>query len=177
MSYIATATNKHFYYLDVRIEDIDIQDIATGLANECRFNGQIDNFYSVAQHSVYTSYLVAPEFALEALLHDASEAYVKDLPSPLKKLLPEYKLIELRVEKIIRKKFGLPENMSDEVHFADLMMLATEKRDLDIDADSNWLMLEGIPASDFAVNPLTPRQAKSLFLRRFNELYKEVENG
>ena len=168
MSYIATATNKHFY-LDVRIEDIDIQDIATGLANECRFNGQIDNFYSVAQHSVYTSYLVAPEFALEALLHDASEAYVKDLPSPLKKLLPEYKLIELRVE--------LPENMSDEVHFADLMMLATEKRDLDIDADSNWLMLEGIPASDFAVNPLTPRQAKSLFLRRFNELYKEVENG
>ena len=65
MSYIATATNKHFYYLDVRIEDIDIQDIATGLANECRFNGQIDNFYSVAQHSVYASYLVAPEFALE----------------------------------------------------------------------------------------------------------------
>ncbi|RYI03693.1 HD family hydrolase [Proteus mirabilis] len=177
MSYIATATNKHFYYLDVRIEDMDIQDIATGLANECRFNGQIDNFYSVAQHSVYTSYLVAPEFALEALLHDASEAYVKDLPSPLKKLLPEYKLIELRVEKMIRKKFGLPENMSDKVHFADLMMLATEKRDLDIDADSNWLMLEGIPASDFAVNPLTPRQAKSLFLRRFNELYKEVENG
>ncbi|MBI6329858.1 HD family hydrolase, partial [Proteus mirabilis] len=53
MYYIATATNKHFYYLDVRIEDIDIQDIATGLANECRFNGQIDNFYSVAQHSVY----------------------------------------------------------------------------------------------------------------------------
>lgn len=49
MSYIATATNKHFYYLDVRIEDIDIQDIASGLANECRFNGQIDNFYFVAQ--------------------------------------------------------------------------------------------------------------------------------
>ncbi|MBI6329871.1 HD family hydrolase, partial [Proteus mirabilis] len=71
----------------------------------------------------------------------------------------------------------LPENMSDEVHFADLMMLATEKRDLDIDAGSNWLMLEGIPASDFAVTPLPPRQAKFLFLRRFNELYKGVENG
>ncbi|WP_337237689.1 HD family hydrolase [Proteus faecis] len=177
MSYIATATNKHFYYLDVRIEDIDIQDIASGLANECRFNGQIDNFYSVAQHSVYVSYLVAPEYALEALLHDASEAYVKDLPSPLKKLLPEYKLIELRVEKMIRKKFGLSESMSDAVHFADLMMLATEKRDLDIDAGSNWLMLEGIPASDLVVNPLTPPQAKTLFLRRFNELYKGAKNG
>lgn len=177
MSYIATATNKHFYYLDVRIEDIDIQDIASGLANECRFNGQIDNFYSVAQHSVYVSYLVAPEYALEALLHDASEAYVKDLSSPLKKLLPEYKLIELRVEKMIRKKFGLPESKSDAVHLADLMMLATEKRDLEIDTGSNWLMLEGIPASDFVVNPLTPPQAKALFLRRFNELYKGTENG
>ncbi|WP_109372912.1 hypothetical protein [Proteus genomosp. 6] len=177
MSYIATATNKHFYYLDVRIEDIDIQDIASGLANECRFNGQIDNFYSVAQHSVYVSYLVAPEYALEALLHDASEAYIKDLPSPLKKLLPEYKLIELRVEKMIRKKFGLPESKSDAVHFADLMMLATEKRDLEIDTGSNWLMLEGIPASDFVVNPLTPPQAKALFLRRFNELYNGAENG
>lgn len=177
MSYIATATNKHFYYLDVRIEDIDIQDIASGLANECRFNGQMENFYSVAQHCVYASYLVEPEFALEALLHDSSEAYIKDLPSPLKKLLPEYKLIELRIEKMIRKKFGLPESMSAEVHFADLMMLATEKRDLEIDAGSNWLMLEGIPASDFVVNPLTPSQAKALFLRRFNELYHEANHG
>lgn len=177
MPYIATATNKHFYYLDVRIEDIDIQDIASGLANECRFNGQLDNFYSVAQHSVYASYLVAPEFALEALLHDASEAYIKDLPSPLKKLLPEYKLIELRVEKMIRKKYSLPETMSNEVHFADLMMLATEKRDLEIDVGGNWLMLEGIPASDFVVNPLTPPQAKSTFLQRFYELCKGEING
>ncbi|MEQ5274693.1 HD family hydrolase [Proteus terrae] len=172
MSYIATATNKHFYYLDVRIEDIDIQDIASGLANECRFNGQIDNFYSVAQHSVYVSYLVAPEYALEALLHDASEAYVKDLPSPLKKLLPEYKEIEKSIDAVIRQKYNLPPVMSGAVHLADLMMLATEKRDLEIDVGSNWLMLEGIPTSDFIVNPLTPLQAKVLFLRRFNELSK-----
>lgn len=54
------------------------------------------------------------------------------------------------------------------------MMLATEKRDLEIDVGSNWLMLEGIPASDFVVNPLTPPQAKAQFLRRFNELYKGI---
>lgn len=177
MSYIATATNKHFYYLDVRIEDIDIQDIASGLANECRFNGQIDNFYSVAQHSVYASYLVAPEYALEALLYDASKAYIKDLPRPLKAILTEYQMIECDIDLAIRKKFGLPETMSDAVHFADLMMLATEKRDLEIDTGSNWLMLEGIPTSDFVVSPLTPPQAKALFLRRFNELYKGSKNG
>ena len=67
--------------------------------------------------------------------------------------------------------------MSDEVHFADLMMLATEKRDLDIDAGSNWLMLEGIPASDFRCQPANPQNKQNpLFLRRFNELYKE-KNG
>lgn len=66
----------------------------------------------------------------------------------------------------------MPPVISDAVHLADLMMLATEKRDLEIDVGSNWLMLEGIPTSDFIVNPLTPLQAKVLFLRRFNELNK-----
>ncbi|NHB90777.1 HD family hydrolase [Photorhabdus cinerea] len=171
-SYIVTRTGRHLNYSNVTPADIDIRDIAQGLANECRFNGQIQNFYSVAQHSIYVSQLVPPEYALEGLLHDAAEAYCKDLPSPLKALLPSYQVIERRIDAIIRLKFNLPVLTSDAVKHADLVMLATERRDLDVDiAGKPWPILTGICASDdIAIMPLTPPQALSAFMNRYHEL-------
>jgi|GEM_PF-2522502 len=64
-------------------ERVHVLDIAHGLAMQCRFNGATRQFYSVAQHSVLVSYLVAPEHALHALLDDAHEAYLGDLVTPL----------------------------------------------------------------------------------------------
>ncbi|MEQ1967389.1 HD family hydrolase [Xenorhabdus nematophila] len=171
-SYIATRTGRHLNYSHVTSADIDIQDIAQGLANECRFNGQIQNFYSVAQHSVYVSQLVPPEYALEGLLHDATEAYCKDVPSPLKCLLPTYQIIERNIDIAVRRKFGLPIGLSQAVKHADLVMLATERRDLDVDvAGKPWPILTGITASDdIAIMPLTPPQALSAFMNRYHEL-------
>lgn len=83
MSYIQTLSGKHFNYLDIQQDDIVIEDIATALSHICRFAGHLPEFYSVGQHSVLTSHLVPQEFALEALLHDAAEAYLQDIPSPL----------------------------------------------------------------------------------------------
>jgi len=80
MSWILTASGRHFNYLDPRPGDIDILDIAQGLANECRYTGQTRAFYSVAQHAWLASQIVPRICALEALLHDASEAYCKDIP-------------------------------------------------------------------------------------------------
>ncbi len=80
MSYIATSTGKHIDFVNITPDQICIEDIARGLSNECRFAGQLESFYSVAQHSVYVSQIVPPEYALEALLHDAAEAYIKDIP-------------------------------------------------------------------------------------------------
>ena len=80
MSYIATSTEKHIDFVNITPDQICIEDIARGLSNECRFAGQLESFYSVAQHSVYVSQIVPPEYALEALLHDAAEAYIKDIP-------------------------------------------------------------------------------------------------
>ena len=105
MSWILTASARHFDYLDPRPDDIYILDIAQGLANECRYAGQARHFYSVAQHAWLTSQIVDPEYALEALLHDASEAYCKDIPRPLKELLPDYREIEARVDGTIRATF------------------------------------------------------------------------
>lgn len=96
MSWILTSTGKVFEYLHTTEDQIDINDIAFGLSRESRFAGQTSHFYSVAQHSLAVARAVPLDYALEGLLHDAAEAYCKDLPSPLKALLPGYKEIELR---------------------------------------------------------------------------------
>lgn len=174
MSYIATSTGKHIDFTNITPDQICIEDIARGLSNECRFAGQLESFYSVAQHSVYVSQIVPPEYALEALLHDAAEAYIKDIPSPLKAMLPDYKAVEKRIEAVIRKKFGLPPVMTVDVHYADLVMLATEKRDFEIDPASHWPMLDSAPPhDDIIIQPLTPPQAYHQFMARFEMLTAE----
>ena len=111
-------------------DDVHIVDIATALSRECRYAGHASHFYSVAQHSVLCSRIVPPELAIEALLHDAAEAYIKDIPTPLKRQLPDYKEIEARFDWVIRVHFGLPEIPSPAVKEADNILLVTEVRDL-----------------------------------------------
>ena len=96
------------------------------------------------KHSYLASQIVNPHLALEALLHDAAEAYCKDIPRPLKYMLPDYQAIEERVESAIRERFKLPTQMSPEVNRADLILLATERRDLMPADDTPWPILEGI---------------------------------
>ncbi|MFA3778625.1 HD family hydrolase [Yersinia sp. 1652 StPb PI] len=171
MSCIKTYPDRlHFDYANPKESSISINDIAQALSNECRFAGHLPNFYSVAEHSWLVSQLVSPEFALEALLHDASEAYCKDIPSPLKRLLPDYKGIERGIDLVIRSKFGLPADMSPEVHHFDLVMLATERQELEIDDGEVWPMLEGIQPANIAICPMSPGHARVVFLARFNEL-------
>lgn len=78
MSFIQTLSGHHFDYRNISHDAICIEDIATGLSNTCRFAGQLPEFYSVAQHSVHVSQIVPPEFAFEALMHDAPEAWCND---------------------------------------------------------------------------------------------------
>lgn len=81
---IRTYTGILFDPFHPKIEDINIYDIAHALSNECRYAGHCSKFYSVAEHSVIISKLCSEENALTGLLHDGSEAYVKDLPRPIK---------------------------------------------------------------------------------------------
>jgi uncharacterized protein len=103
-----------------------IEDIAHGLANICRYAGQCRRFYSVAEHSLLVS-RVAVGFELEALLHDAAEAFMGDVTRPLKQMLPEFRKVEKEVERAILIRFGLSVPLPTGVKDADLRVLAAEQ--------------------------------------------------
>ncbi len=117
-SIIVTYLGEVITLLDIGNAKINLEDIAHGLSYTCRFAGQCKDFYSVARHSI-NSLRVAEHFGyndelkLYTLLHDASEAYICDIPSPLKKLLPAYKKYENDFQTNIYKTFGLPEITDD----------------------------------------------------------------
>ncbi len=111
-NYIETSTGRQFWPLDPRPEDISITDIAAGLSKICRFNGQCREFYSVAAHSINCADMAGNAGAgvrlqLLLLLHDASEAYVSDIATPVKSMLPEYAAIEQGIMDAVYKQFNL----------------------------------------------------------------------
>ena len=129
---------------------------------------------SVAQHSVLVSELVPHHDALWGLLHDASEAYLCDLPAPIKRD-PEmsfYRIAEDRLMRAICRKFGLGPQMPFSVMAADKLALATEFRDVTTVNDPDWIVAEcGVaPISDYTIIPWLPAMAEDRFLRRFWEL-------
>ena len=129
--WISTVTGKKIDYLNPADNDFDIRDIALGLSKQCRFLGQCDGHYSIAQHSVIGAMeMPTRELALEFMLHDAAEFAIGDCPSPLKRLLIDYQTIEARFDEAIRHQWRLPMVMSPEVKLMDDIMYRTERRDL-----------------------------------------------
>lgn len=169
-TFISTYTGKRFFPLDPRPEEIDINDIAHALSNQCRFAGHCTQFYCVAQHCVLVSLMCPPEDALWALLHDASEAFLVDVPSPLKKL-PEfeaYRKAEANLMAVICDVFGLHHVEPPSVKLADKRMLATEARDLTLTEGRGWVT--SADAYEFNIKPWAPDYAQVKFISRFHDL-------
>lgn len=168
MSWIQTYTGRQFYPLDARPKDVDVRDIAHSLALQSRFNGHCLRFYCVADHSVRVSQILPGEDALWGLLHDAAEAYIGDLPRPVKKGAPDFRAIEERLLVVVAEAFGLPWPMPQSVHRADDQLLATEARDLMRPHPASWeLREEPLPGR---IEPLEWAQAEAAFLALFKEL-------
>jgi uncharacterized protein len=104
--YIFTATGKKFYPFNPKPDDVCIEDIAHALGNQCRFGGHTRRYYSVAEHSYHVSSLCV-NYPLWGLLHDAGEAYMIDIPAPIKKHLPGVKEVENKIMEAIVLKFNL----------------------------------------------------------------------
>lgn len=169
-----TYTGRRINPLNLRPEDVDILDIAHALSNECRYNGMCAEFYSVAQHSLYVAeqftVTANPPLALAALLHDGSEAYLKDIPSPVKKS-PEfacYREIEARVQAAVYEAFGLGPDVPAEVKAADHAVLVAEGIVL-----MNELYTDFGPPADVQIAPMQPEWAKAKFMAKFQEILAE----
>jgi uncharacterized protein len=163
-----------FWPLDPRPEEVRIEDIAHALSNQCRFSGHVRRFYSVAQHSIHVTELCPPEHRLAALLHDAPEAYVIDLPRPIKQLpeLHPYRVAELKVWEAVVLRFGLQLILPARVVEADHIMLASEVRDLMTPCERVWgKWVREIVPREAPVNPWGPARAESTFLALFRHLY------
>lgn len=167
-------------------EDIHIEDIAHALSNQCRFSGHVKKFYSVAEHSIKVSYAVPKEDALWGLLHDASEAYLVDVPSPIKNDLfgKQYREVEDLLMGVICEKYGLDPKMPASVKAADNSLLHTEVRDLlhpmksQEDFDNLWTpWLIEEPQIYRITNPYTPATSRWLFLSNFHILTKGAYLG
>ncbi len=173
--WIQTATGGRFCYAEpIDPASIMIEDIAHALARECRFGGhvEVDNIYSVGQHCVYVSEICDPADALYGLLHDAAEAYCKDLPRPLKRQ-PEiragYKQIENRVMRAVCARFGLGPVQPASVTKADQILVVTEKRDV-MPAFVGTIIPPGVEPMERKIIPWGVAVTYQSFLRRYREL-------
>lgn len=171
---IQTFGGHQFNFLDPQSSIFTIEDVAQALSNICRFTGHVKEFYSVAQHCVLVSNLVPKEFAMHGLLHDAAEAFIGDVSTPLKMLLPQYKEIERAVEDAVFSRFGVLHMPHEIVKMADLQALKLEKRDLMGGPD--WEYLAHIKLLDVKIEPVTPASAKELFLHRYAEILQMKED-
>ena len=166
--WILTHSGVRFWPLEPLAAEVRIEDIAWGLSHLCRFAGHVRGFYSVGQHSVLVSHACHYDDALWGLLHDATEAYLVDVPKPVKRApaLAGYRAAERRLELAVAEAFGLPHAMPASVHVADARLLATEKRDLRAHRDG----LPGATPLSVRIEPWSPERARDEFMRRFEEL-------
>lgn len=143
MTAIATVTGRVIDFLNPDPEQLSLDDIARGLSRAPRYAGQTDKPYTVIQHSLLVAHLVEPEHRLHALLHDAPEAYLCDVPSPAKDAMraiaqltghqSSYDVIEHFIWKSICRRWDLSPDLPKAVKWADAQAMAIEAPELQPD--------------------------------------------
>lgn len=172
-SFMQTYTGRKFWPMDPRPQEVDIRDIAHSLSLQCRYAGHCRRFYSVAEHSVHIArWLVGIDrsAALWGLLHDASEAYLIDVPRPVKPFLTGYKAAESNVMAAVCARFGLPIEMPAAVHEADERIIADELVNL---VRMQWHARHDDPLG-VTLQYWSPAEAEEEFLETFKALTGEV---
>lgn len=167
---IRVRSGAYFDLLDPRPDQFTLADIAGGLSKMCRFGGQIDRFYSVAEHSVWcadTAYRdgAGVDVQRAALMHDAAEAFIGDVVKPLKIMLPQYHEVERRVEVCIVRKYGLAGTGDwPPVKEIDRAMLIAERRALFTADKVVWTGEQHVRRLNVTFSCWSPAEAEKAFL-------------
>lgn len=157
-SAIRTWSGLYINVFDPQPDQICIEDIAHGLAMRCRFGGHTKSFHTVAEHCIFMCDNVPDHLKLQALLHDASEAYIGDMPTPIKQSLPDYLMLEGTLMDAIGRKFGF-----DGVNL-DPLVKVLDRSALEWEWEHKVL--------DDSVQSLTIDRVRALFLQRYHDVMK-----
>lgn len=152
-----TRSGKKLDILNPQPDQIDILDIAAGLAYKPHFSGQTPKFFSIAQHSIMVTDAIFFDLKRIALLHDASEAYLGDIIKPLKVMLPEFQRIEKNLMFVIFQKFNLDIDLLNDIKQADKSVQEVEYA----------AFYNGVRTFDF----WDPDSAYRTFLNYYNRLF------
>lgn len=170
--WIETVSGKKFDPINPKADDIDLLDIAHALSMLCRYAGHTPTFYSVAQHSVHVATMCSKKNRLWGLLHDAAEAYISDIPRPVKQHLPRYREIEEGILRAVAEHFKLPYPIPEEVLRIDSQMLKIEHRDI-MSSVRRW-ECDGLDDLHISITKvLPPKEAYAAFLTGY-EWLKEM---
>ena len=169
--------------LEPKPNDFMLEEIARGLSNVARYSGQTPRHYSVAEHSLHVSAVLMmprlqfpaqgprprPDLALWGLMHDAAEAYLSDVPTPLKELLPRFSTIEETFLQAIAQRFSLVWPMPKIVKVADRLIYHRECQEF------QRIRRARFEPTGFGV--LSPREAEKRWLEAFEWLQTEAQRG
>jgi hypothetical protein len=185
---IQTFTGIRFYPLEPDPATIDVRDIAHALSLKCRYTGHSAFFYSVATHCVlladYVAHLGLPiDLRRWALLHDAAEAYLPDVASPIKDHLPRFREFEDVLTAAVAKRFELQLPIPDEILRLDRLMYWREREVLLKDAawvNENRRPGWEVPTEMRVQVPVPhwlPPRSEVAWINRFRALFDERLHG
>lgn len=174
----------YFWPLDAHVDEINVEDIARGLANEDRYGNQTPYFYSVAWHTIALSYVVPPHLAKWALIHDAAEAYLCDIPRVLKHMgsFDVYREAEEKLLLVVAEALGMDDiNEPEELKPYDVLMSHTEMLVMFGDYAEAKLRSLGYTDQHLAearvdsllIRHLEPEEAYVAWMARYSELFEK----
>ena len=169
-NFIITRSGARFFINEKDLSSVPIDDLAHALSYNCRFNGHVNQMYSVAEHSVHVSNLVPKADALWGLLHDLTESVIPDIPRPFKHLITGFMEYEDEMMENMAKSYHLPWPMPKSVKYIDKHIVAAEAKQL-FDKTPDWI--DSYDKIDMKVEGWSPEEAKRRFLERYEELMKD----
>lgn len=176
-AWMETYTGRQFYPANPRIADFTVFDISHALSNKCRYNGHSVSFYSVAEHCTTLALLARHlkhdvDVQFHCLMHDASEAYLPDVPRPIKHFFPELIRMERHMDALVREWCGLGHDVPPLVKEWDSRIVKDERRQMMIPSAHKW-MTDDLTALEVTLHGHSPLEAQMRFLQAYQTISRE----